>query len=323
MKKLIALSLLLCLMLTMSLTIQAEGEPRRVGIAQFANHPSLDNCREGFLQGLREAGYEDGKNIQVEYQNAQADMGLAAIIASSFVDNGFDLICAIATPMAVTAVNTADGKIPVVFSAVSAPVEAGLAYLDRPFDGNATGTSDLIPVRDQLALIRAFQPEAKALGLLYTVGEINSQVQAGLYRDAAAEFGFDIIEATITSSADIALVLPDLISKVDCISMLTDNTVVQHLEVVLDQAQAAKLPVYGSEIEQVKSGCLATVGIDYVVLGRKTGEIAARVLSGEAADGIPFEVLTEFAHYYNSGTLQELGMTLPEALAGSLNEIKE
>ncbi len=321
MKRFVSILVTLCLVLSLPLFSLSETKVIKIGIAQFANHPSLDNCRDGFLMGLNEAGFREGENLEVEFQNANGDMGTAALIASSFVTNGKDLILAIATPMATTAVNTADGKIPVVYSAVSAPIEAGIAYADRPFDGNATGTSDLIPVKDQLALIRALQPEATKIGLLYTVGEVNSQVQAGLYREAADEFGFEIVESTVTSGADIPLALPGLMEKVDCISMLTDNTVVQHLDLVLDQTDEKKLPVYGSEIEQVKNGCVATVGIDYIALGKQTGQMAARILNGEAADSIPFEVLSEFALYYNGEVLDSLGMSLPESLTDKINEV--
>jgi len=320
MKKLTAIFLTLCLMALSGAALAADKQVVRIGIAQFANHPSLDNCRVGFLQGLAEAGFVEGENLTVDYQNAQTDMGLAAIISSAFVTSGMDLIAAIATPMAVTAVNTADGKIPVIYTAVSAPIEAGLAYADQPFDGNATGTSDQIPVRDQLALIRALQPQAKTIGLLYTVGEVNSQVQSAQYREAAGEFGFTVVEATITTGADIPLALPGLIAQADLLSMLTDNTVVQHLDLVLDAADGAGLPVYGSEIEQVKNGCVATVGIDYLALGHQTGLMAARVLKGEPADSIPFEVLKDFALYYNQQALDRLGLVIPEELAGSMTE---
>lgn len=321
MKKLMSLLCALLLVALLPLAGLAETPTYEIGVALFANHPSLDNCYKGFLLGLEESGFVVGKNLTVDEQNAQGDMGLTAIIANSFVSNGVDLIATIATPMAIAAVNTADGRIPVIYSAVSAPIEAGLAYADRPFDGNATGTSDQIPVRDQLALIRALQPEAKTIGLLYTVGEINSQVQAGQYKEAAAEFGFEIVESTITTGADIPLALPGLIEKVDCISMLTDNTVVQHLDLVLDKTDAAKLPVYGSEIEQVKNGCLATVGIDYVALGRQTGLMAARVLNGESADSIPFEILKDFAVYYSSEAAQALGIVIPESQLAGMNEV--
>ncbi len=321
MKFAMALALVLAIL---PLALQATQEkPLRIGIAQFADHPSLDNCRDGFLQGLKEAGFEDGKNISVNYRNAQADMGTAALIASSFVDNGYDLICAIATPMAMTAVNAADGKIPVVYSAVSAPVEAGLAKPDGLSSSNATGTSDQLPIRDQLALIRAFQPQAKTVGLLYTVGEINSQVQAEQYELLAAEYGFDVVSSTVTGGGDVALALPGLLARVDCLSMLTDNTVVQYLDVVLDHADAAGVPVYGSEIEQVKKGCLAAAGIDYLALGRQTGLIAARVLEGEAAGDIPFEVMQDSALFYNAVTMQTLHLELPSQLSGSIRDVNE
>ena len=323
MKKMTSLLLAICLFSLMTPCGTALADTVRIGIAQYADHPSLDNCREGFLEGLAMGGYIQGQNLEVDYQNAQGDIGLAAIIANTFVSSGMDLVCAIATPMAVIAVTTADGRIPVIYTAVSAPVASELAYADRPFDGNATGTSDQLPVHDQLALIRALQPQAKTIGLLYTIGEINSQVQASLYREAAADYGFEIVESTITTAADIPLALPKLISQVDCISMLTDNTVVQHLDLVLDQTDAAGLPVYGSEIEQVKNGCVAAVGIDYLELGRKTGLIAVRVLQGESADSIPFEVLSEFDLFYNQEVLTRMGLSVPEELLPLLSEVSD
>ena len=323
MKKMTSLLLAICLFSLMTPCGTALADTVRIGIAQYADHPSLDNCREGFLEGLAMGGYIQGQNLEVDYQNAQGDIGLAAIIANAFVSSGMNLVCAIATPMAVIAVTTADGRIPVIYTAVSAPVASELAYADRPFDGNATGTSDQLPVRDQLALIRALQPQAKTIGLLYTIGEINSQVQASLYREAAADYGFEIVESTITTAADIPLALPKLISQVDCISMLTDNTVVQHLDLVLDQTDAAGLPVYGSEIEQVKNGCVAAVGIDYLELGRKTGLIAVRVLQGESADSIPFEVLSEFDLFYNQEVLTRMSLSVPEELLPLLSEVSD
>jgi len=323
MKKMTSLLLAICLFSLMTPCGTALADTVRIGIAQYADHPSLDNCREGFLEGLAMGGYIQGQNLEVDYQNAQGDIGLAAIIANTFVSSGINLVCAIATPMAVIAVTTADGRIPVIYTAVSAPVASELAYADRPFDGNATGTSDQLPVHDQLALIRALQPQAKTIGLLYTIGEINSQVQASLYREAAADYGFEIVESTITTAADIPLALPKLISQVDCISMLTDNTVVQHLDLVLDQTDAAGLPVYGSEIEQVKNGCVAAVGIDYLELGRKTGLIAVRVLQGESADSIPFEVLSEFDLFYNQEVLTRMSLSVPEELLPLLSEVSD
>ena len=313
MKKLTALILALMVLSTLGGSFAAE-KTYRIGIAQFAVHGSLDNCREGFIQGLAEAGFKEGVNLVIDYQNAQADMGIAASIASAFVDTQVDLICAIATPMAVVSNNTSDGKIPVIYSAVSAPIEAGLANAQRLGEGNTTGTSDLLPVRQQLETIRAMQPEAKVIGILYTLGEINSQVQLGLYQEMAGEFGFTVEPSGISAGPDIALALPSLLGKVDLLTMLTDNTVVQYLDTVLDAADAAKIPVYGSEVEQVVRGCVAAEGLDYIALGRQTGALAARVLGGEDAAGIPFELIQESALYYNTAACQALGLTLPDEL---------
>ena len=313
------LSIILALILTLgTLSAFAQTPPLRVGIAQFAVHGSLDNVREGFLLGLAEEGFVDGQNIAVELQNAQADMGMASAVASAFVDNRFDLICAIATPMAVVSANTADGAIPVIYAAVTSPVDAGLADADGLSSMNVTGTSDQPPIAKQLALIRALQPDAKTVGLLYTVGEVNSQVLARQYQALAAEYGFSIVEATVTAGSEIPLALPGIVQKADCLSMLLDNTVVQYLDLVLDAADEAGIPVYGSEVEQVTKGCAASAGIDYIALGRDTGKLAARVLKGESASSIPFVTASEATLYMNPETLARLHITVPESLLGQL-----
>lgn len=319
MKKCFVLMLTLVFVLTtLSLCAFAEDVQYKIGIAQFAEHGSLDNCREGFIEGLKQAGIVEGENLTIEFQNAQADMGTAATIASNFVANDMDMICAIATPMAVCAVNAAEDKIPVIFTAVSAPEETGLN------EGNVTGTSDQIPAEKQLISIRAMLPEAKNIGILYTVGETNSLVQLSMYKELAEAYGFTIIESGITSGQDIALALPQLLPQVDCITMLTDNTVVQYLDVVLDASDKAMIPVFGSEIEQVTLGCVASEGLDYVALGVQTGEMAARVLKGEvAASEIPYETIAESALYVNTDACEMLGVAIPEDLMARATDMAE
>ena len=313
MKKISAL--ILSLMLILSLPAALADDPSfQVGIAQFAVHGSLDNCREGFIQGMLEQGFEDGVNVFYDYQNAQADMGLAAGIASKFVSSGYDLIAAIATPMAVVSVNTADGKIPVIYSAVSSPKDSGLANEQGLGEGLTTGTSDELPVEKQLQTIRALQPDAKVIGILYTLSETNSAVQVKQYQDLAPKYGFTVEATGITTGADVPLAAPALLKKVDLVTMVLDNTVVQYLDAVLDAAEPLKKPVYGSEIEQVVRGCVAAEGLDYFALGRQTGHLAARVLMGEDASQIPYETISESALYYNPQALEALGLTLPEDL---------
>ena len=313
MKKIIAL--VLSVLLLVPFVSLAADKTYTVGIAQYAVHGSLDNCREGFIEGMAQEGFVEGQNVVYEVQNAQADTSLAVQIASNFVANKVDLICAIATPMAVISFNAADGALPVVYSAVSDPVEAELSNTEKMGLGPVTGTSDTLPVAKQLSSIRAMMPEAKTIGILYTVGEVNSQVQLKPYQDLAPAQGFAIEAVAITTGSDIALAVPGLLSKVDCVSMLLDNTVVQYLDVVLDAADEKKIPVFGSEIEQVAKGCAASEGIDYLALGRSTGVIAARVLKGEDAASIPYEVFEESKLYINIEKLEYLGIMMPEALA--------
>lgn len=294
----------------------ACAESYTIGIGQFAEHGSLDNCRTGFIMGLEEAGLVEGENLEILYQNAQADMGIAQQIAAQFAAAPVDLIVGIATPMAQACYNAADGEIPTIYTAVSDPVSAGFADESGASLGNATGTADTLPVAAQLSTIRAMLPQAKTIGILYTTSEVNSLSTIETYKALAPEYGFEIVESGISTSADIPLALDALLPKVDCMTNLTDNTVVSALALVLDKANAAGKPVFGSEIEQVKLGCVAAEGLDYIALGRQTGLMAAQVLKGEAqASEIPYEIISEPSLYINSEALSSFGITLSDELA--------
>lgn len=294
-----------------------------IGIGQFAEHASLDNCREGFLAGLEEAGYIEGENLKVLLENANADGGIAAQIADNFVSKKVDLICAIATPMAQSAYGAAKNtNIPVIFTAVTDPVMAELAKADRMPAGNITGTSDKLPVEKQLDMIRTILPNAKTIGIMYSTSEVNSVSAIEEYKAAAEAYGFEIVESGISTAADIPLAADNLLGKVDCINNLTDNTVVSSLPVILEKAAQKSIPVFGSEVEQVKIGCLATVGLDYFDLGKQTGQMAAQVLKGEKkASEIKFEVIEEASFYGNSAVADNLGLTIPEELVDGAKEM--
>lgn len=300
-------------------------ESYTIGIEQFAEHGSLDNCREGFLQGLEEEGIKEGDNLKVETKNAAADMGTAGQISDSFVSDKVDLICAIATPSAQAAYNAAMEKgIPVVYTAVTNPVEAELATDDKMPVGAVTGTSDQLPVEAQLKMIREILPDAKTIGILYTTSEANSVSTIQEYKDHAEEYGFEIVDTGINTIADVEMAAKDLASKVDCISNLTDNTVVSALQTVLAAANDAKIPVFGSEVEQVKNGCVAAVGIDYVALGKQTGEMAAKVLKGEAtAAETPFEICEGGNVYVNTEAAGNIDFTISDDVLGEAAEIYE
>ncbi|NLL01203.1 MAG: ABC transporter substrate-binding protein [Clostridiales bacterium] len=294
-----------------------------IGIGQFAEHGSLDNCREGFIAGLEEAGYKEGENLKILYENSQADANMSSQISKNFIARDVDLICAIATPMAQSAFGaTKNTNIPVIFTAVTDPIKAELAKEDGSPSGNATGTSDKLPVEKQLEMIRKVLPEAKKIGIMYTTSEVNSISTIEEYKAAAPNYGFEIVESGISTIADVPLAADSLLEKVDCVNNLTDNTVVSALPTILNKASKKNIPVFGSEVEQVKIGCLASIGLDYFDLGKQTGKMAAQVLSGEKkASEINFEIIEDFAFYGNSLVAENLGISLPEDLVGSAKEM--
>lgn len=306
------LSLVLALLLVGSFT-GAYAQTYTIGIAQFAEHPSLDNCREGFIAGLAEMGYVEGDNVKYLVQNAQADMGLTQQIAQQMAQE-CDLVCAIATPMAqAAAMACMDNGKPVVYTAVSDPVAAMLADESGKSGMNVTGSCDLLPVEAQLKLIRALLPEAQKIGILYTTSETNSESQLKLYQSLAGQYGFEIVASGVSMGADIPLAVDNLLPRVDCLTNLTDNTVVSYLAVILDKANSAGKPVFGSEIEQVKNGCIASEGVEYIALGMETGRMAAKVLEGAYAGDIAFYSSEGGDMVYNPDVAAMLGVTIPEA----------
>ena len=293
-----------------------------LGIIQFAEHGSLDNCRKGFLKGLESEGIKEGENLKITYKNSQADTATDNQIASNFVSKKLDMICAIATPSAQSAYNAAmKADIPVIYTAVTDPVAAELADKDGKPVGEVTGTSDKLPVEEQLKMIREMLPDAKKIGIMYTTSEANSVSAIEEYKSLVKKYDFELVEKGITTTADVSLAADDLLSKVDCITNLTDNTVVASLPTILDKANEKKIPVFGSEIEQVKIGCLAAEGIDYIALGKQTGKMAAKVLKGEAeASEQNFETITEPGFYVNNKVAENLGITVPDDLANNAVE---
>ena len=313
------LALAICVLLVMGAFAGCSGSSKlKVGVIQYATHPSLDNCCTGLIQGLEEAGFVDGENMELEVVNAQNSVETADQLAGNFVASQYDLIVGIATPAALSAFSAARGTgIPTVFCAVSDPVAAQLVKsLEAPGD-NCTGSSDLLNLDAQLKLIRALQPEAKKIGVLYTSSEANSVSHLKKLEELAPAYGFEIVSSGVTSAADIPQMAADLVTKVDCVNNFTDNNVVENLQVLLQAADAAGIPVYGSEIEQVKNGCLASETLDYVALGKQTGALAARILNGEEAAQIPVVQVEDSYPVINTDVVAKRGLTIPEDYASA------
>ena len=296
----------------------------KVGITQYAPHPSLDNCRKGIIAGLKEAGFEEGKNLEIDLTNADGKGENAAMIAQNYAAKKFDMIIAIATPSAMAAQAAADGKnIPVVFSAVSDPVSAKLVEsLEAPKRGT-TGTSDALPLEKQMQMIRAFLPEAKKIGVLYTTNEVNSLSHLEAFKALAPQYGFEIVAIGVTGPSDIPLAVDSLLTQVDCVNNFTDNNVVNNLETLISKANEKKIPVFGSEEEQVKNGCIAAESIDYVELGRQTGLMAAEILKGQDVNSLPVKVISESKPVANQTVMKNLGIVLPKTYEATIEYLEK
>lgn len=292
----------------------SSGEAVKIGVIQYAAHPSLDNCYEGIRQGLVEAYGEDG--VVIDLQNAQADGASCDSISANFVSKGYDMIYAIATPAALAAYSAASkSDIPVIFCAVSDPVAAGLTASLDAGNENCNGTSDILDFSAQVELIQSIQPDVKKIGVLYTNTEANSLSQLKSFQTVCEGKGIEVVASGVNSAADIPQAATTLASQVDCINNFTDNNVVNNLSVVLEKANAANIPVYGSEVEQVKNGCLASISIDYVALGKETARMGVEVLNGTDPKTMAVGTISDGTPVINTEVMDKFGFSVPEKYA--------
>ena len=300
----------------------ADSEKVTIGITQIVEHPALDAARQGFIDAMTEAGYIEGENVVYDFNNAQNDKSNALTIAQKFANDKVDLIFAIATPTA-QAASQATSDIPILITAVTDPVAAGLVESMEAPGTNVTGTTDMNPIAEQLELIKAFVPDAKKVGVIYNAGEVNSEVQVKIAKEVASEIGLEIVEASVATSADVNQAAGSLVGRVEAIYVPTDNTVVSALETVLQVAEENKIPVIAGEGDSVERGALATVGIDYYELGRQTAEMAIRVLNGENPAEMPVEKLKNMQLYVNKSAAKAMGVEIPEDILNEADQIFE
>ena len=283
----------------------------KIGIIQYMSHPSLDNCYNGVIEALEDSGLDYTVDYQVgSSSSADAD---CTNFAKNMVAANYDMIIAIATPAAKAAfAATDDTEIPVIFCAVSDPIAAGLVESMEAPGYLCTGTSDVLDLEAQVALIKAMQPEVKSIGILYTSSEDNSITNLKNFQNICDKEGIEVVSVAVQGASDIPSAAEELASKVDCINNFTDNNVVNNLSVVLNAADKYGIPVYGSEEEQVINDCLASVSIDYTALGKVTGEMAVSVLKGADASAMAVKTITEATPVINSAVLKKLGLSTPD-----------
>ncbi|MBY0088068.1 ABC transporter substrate-binding protein [Brevibacillus sp. M2.1A] len=300
-----------------------ETKQLTIGIAQFVEHPALDAAREGFISQLAKNGYEKDKQVKIDVQSAQASMDTAIQIAQKFEADKVDLVLAIATPTAQAAAQTSK-EIPILFTAVTDPVEAGLvAAMDKP-GANVTGTSDMNPVEEQLKLIKEMKADAKSVGIIYSSGEVNSKVQVDAAKAVAGKLGLEIKEAAITSATEVKQAAESMVGKVDAFYVPTDNMVVSSIAAVIGVAEAQKIPVIAGEENSVKSGAIATYGIDYTKLGEQTADMATKILKGEAKPAdMAVEVQADMKLVLNKKAAEKMGVTIPQAMLDRAGQVIE
>ena len=287
---------------------------KKVAILQYMPHSSLDNCTQGVKNALDAAGI--AYDVQIG-SSGSADTDCQSYAEQMASSGNYSAIIAVATPAAVSAysaVRNASSDIPVIFCAVSDPVSAGLVNsLDAP-GNNCTGTADAVDIAGQVQLIKTMQPNIKNLGVIYTTTEANSISQLATLKAECEANGINLVQKGINEASELQAVAVSLVNEVDAITNLTDNNVVDNMSVVLEQANQKGIPIYGSEIEQVKKGCLASASIDYVALGEKTGQIAVDVLGGKSAATYPVVTVSDSFLVVNPDVASTLGITIPAEL---------
>ncbi len=294
---------------------EASSEAYKIGVVQLVEHPALDQAYTGFVDGLKEAGLEEGKDFVIDYQNAQGEQANCQTIASKLVNDQNDLIYAIATPAAQAVAATTE-TIPVLVSAVTDPADAKLVKSNEAPGTNISGTSDLTPVKEQMELLTQLLPEAKTVAMLYCSSESNSKFQVEIAKAAAAELGLETIEATVSSSAEIQQVVESLAGKADAIYAPTDNMIAAGMPTVSMIATSAGMPVIVGESGMVENGGLATYGINYYELGKLTGAMAVEILKNGANPAeMPVQYLTNCDLTINKAIAETLNVTIPEDLA--------
>lgn len=301
---------------------EASGEEQvlKLGIIQIVEHPALDASRQGFLEVLAEKGYEEGKNLEIDYQNAQGDQSNLKTIARKFVTDQVDMVLAIATPSAQSMASETD-EIPILITAVTDPAVAKLVESNEHPGTNVTGTTDMTPVKEQLELLLKMVPDVKKVGVIYSSSEVNSEVQVAIAKEAAAELGLEIIEATVTGSAEVMQIAQSLVGKVEGIYVPTDNVVASSIASVISVAEDNDLPLVVGESALVEVGALATVGIDYYNLGRQTGDMALRVIEGANPADMAIESLKDIDVVVNLGAAERMEIEVPQEIVDQAKNV--
>ena len=329
-------SLLLCVLLISMVALtgcgsssdtdtSADTENLKIGIMQFGEFTALTNATNGFIDGLAEAGYVDGENITIHQLSAAAESANCPSIADTLINEGSDLILAVATPCA-SAIKEKTSDIPVLFTAVTDPAGSGLIESNDAPGANLTGTSDMNPVEQQIALAKQILPDAQKAAIFYCSSESNSKIQADLAAAAIEDQGMTSVVKTVSAIDEAKSAIESLKGQVDFIYIPTDNTLADGMTTVSAAANDCGIPTIVGESGMVGNGALATYGINYYELGKATAAMAVKVLNGEDTATMPVEYQTsedvlEIA--INTETADKLGITIPDDILAKATILPE
>ena len=293
------------------------GKTYRIGFSQIVDHPALNATRQGFLDGLKAAGFVEGKNLVFQYQNAQGDVGNARNIATKYVADGVDLLAPCTTPNVQATIRVArGGAIPVVFGCVTNPVEVGvLTSLDKPTGTNITGLYGAQPVRELLDLVMEVLPKAKTIGTIFNGGESNSVAANAIAKAEAEKRGLRWVEVQITGSAEVKTAVESLVGRIDALFTPQDNTLASAFDAVVKVTRDNRIPLFSLDTSSVARGALAAFGVDQYKLGLAwASQVAVPVLLGrDPASFVPVPYRT-FDLYLNTATAAADGLTIPAAV---------
>jgi putative tryptophan/tyrosine transport system substrate-binding protein len=319
--------LIFILIVTVAISFAQEKKAKKVfkiGVTQIVSHPALDADAKGFEKALADAGFKEGVNVTYDRQNAQGDMANAQTIAQKFLDAKVDMIHSIATPTSQAVVKTIK-NIPVVFSSVTDPVDAGLVPKTSPpgtkSGTNVTGVSDRWPVSLQLGMYTKFVPKAKKWGTIYNAGDANSMVHIKEMREAAKKLGVELIEATISTSAETMQAAQSLAGRVQAINITSDNTAVSAFEAIVKVCNEKKIPLFAGDVDSVPRGAIAAYGLDYFLIGLSAGKKAAQVLKGQKPGDVPWGPAEKFSLVISEKAAKAQGVVIPPDLLKKADKV--
>lgn len=286
-----------------------------IAISQIVEHPSLDATREGFLAALKDAGFEEGKNLKVDYNNAQGDANNVKTIAEKIASSKVDLAFGIATPTTQSLVDEVKDK-PVLFAAVTDPVDAGIVPQLQAPGGNVTGAADTNPdaIVKTMDFIAKELPNVKKVGLVINKGEANAVVMSGIAKEALEKHNIELVEAAVANSSDIQQAAQSLIGRVDAIYITLDNMVVGGVDSIIEVANQNDIPFFSADRDTVEKGAFATVGFKYYDHGYEAGQMAVEILKGKNPGEMDVTMPQKLDFILNLKAAAEQGITVTDAM---------